>query len=132
GTAIGGGSDGLRLASGSSGSLLRSLVINRVTGTGAGIRIESANNTVLDSWIGLDSAGSISVNGNAGGGVVISGASATGNTIGGTGVGTRNVISHNGAAGVQIAGGASSNKVQGKYIGTTPGANLAAGNPTHA
>src|SRR5262249_49985732 len=71
-----------------------------------------------------------SVSGNAGGGVVISGAGATGNTIGGMGAGTRNVISHNGAAGVQIDTGASSNKVQGNYIGTNPGANIADGNAT--
>jgi CSLREA domain-containing protein len=71
GTAIGSGAPALKLAAGSSGSLLRSLVINRVGGAGAGIRIESASNTVLDSWIGLDATGSTGVSGNAGGGVVI-------------------------------------------------------------
>ncbi len=130
GTAVSGGANGLRLAGSSSGSQIRSLVINRVAGTGAGIRIETANNSVQDCWIGLDATGSITVNGNAGGGIVLSGASATGNTIGGVGAGTRNVISHNGAAGVQIDGGASGNSVQGNYIGTNPGANVAAGNST--
>jgi CSLREA domain-containing protein len=128
GAAVVGTDNGLKLASGSSGTLIHSLVINRVAGGGAGLRIESANNTVQDCWIGLDKLGSTSVNGNAGGGIVISGAGATGNTIGGSGVGTRNVISNNLAAGVQIDTGAASNKVQGNFIGTYPGANIAAGN----
>jgi CSLREA domain-containing protein len=127
GAAVGAG-DGLKLATGSSGSLLKSLVINRLGGTGAGIRIESANNTVQDCWIGLDATGSTTVAGNAGGGVVVVGAGATNNLIGGTGAGTRNVISHNTGNGVQIDGGASSNLVQGNYIGTNPGATVAAGN----
>jgi CSLREA domain-containing protein len=128
GASIGSGSHGFRLAAGSSGSLIRSFVINRCTGTGTGIRIESANNTIEDSWIGLDSFGGATVAGNGGGGVVISGASATGNRIGGTAVDVRNTISHNGANGVQIDSGASSNRVEGNYIGTNPGANIASAN----
>ena len=119
---------GLRLAAGSSGSLVRSLVINRVAGMGAGLWIDSASNTVLDCWIGLDAAGSVSVSGNGGGGVVMYGASATGNTIGGVGAGTRNVISNNFMSGVKIDAGASGNSIQGNYIGTNPGANVAAAN----
>ena len=102
-----------KLAAGSSGSLIRSLVINRVAGTGAGLRIESASDTVEDCWIGLDASGSTSVSGNAGGGVVISGAGATNNLIGGTAAGTRNVVSHNGAAGITIDAGASGNTCKG-------------------
>jgi CSLREA domain-containing protein len=128
GSALGGGANGLKLASGSSGSLVQSFVINRVAGTGVGIRIESANNTVQGCWIGLDATGSTTVSGNAGGGILISGAGATNNLIGGTVAGTRNVISHNVGFGVQIEAGASANNVQGNYIGTGPGANVAAGN----
>jgi CSLREA domain-containing protein len=130
GSALAGSANGLKLAAGSSGSLVRSLVINRVAGTGAGLRIESGSDTVENCWIGLDAAGSTSVSGNAGGGIVISGAGATTNLIGGTAAGTRNVISHNGAAGVQIDAGAANNLVRGNYIGTNPGANVAAGNAT--
>jgi CSLREA domain-containing protein len=128
GAAVTGAGNGLKFVAGSSGSLVKSLVVNRVAGTGAGIRIESANNTVQDCWIGLDAAGSTTVAGNGGGGIVISGAGATGNLIGGTGAATRNVISHNVGFGIQIEAGASANNVQGNYIGTNPGANVAAGN----
>src|SRR5262249_8419651 len=47
----GAGVNGLLLAAGSSGSLVRSLVMNRFSR--AGLRIESANNTVEDCWIGV-------------------------------------------------------------------------------
>lgn len=126
--AAAGGSNGLKLAAGSSGSLIRSLVINRSTGSGAGIRIESASNTVEDCWIGLDSSGSTTVAGNAGGGIVISGSAAANNLIGGTTGAARNVISHNSGNGVEINAGAAGNRVQGNYIGTNPGATVAAGN----
>jgi hypothetical protein len=122
------GTHGLRLAAGSSGSLIRSLVINRFTGTGAGLRIESAGNTVEDCWIGLDANGSITVSGNGGGGIVIAGAAATANLVGGSSATARNVVAHNGGNGIEISGGASGNFVRGNYVGTNPGANVAAGN----
>ena len=128
GASAGAGAYGLRLAGGSSGSLIRALVINRFTGVG--IRIESANNTIAGCWIGLDSSGSTTVAGNSGGGIVVSGGAATNNLIGGTTTAVRNVISHNTLAGVRIEAGAANNKVQGNIIGANPGANIAAGNST--
>lgn len=134
GASVGGLTNGLTLAAGSSGSILSSLVINRVfgagTGIGAGLRIDSADNRVQNCWIGLDAAGSVSVSGNLGGGIIVTGAGATGNVIGGAAAAARNVISHNGAFGIAIQSGASGNFVQGNYIGTTPGANIAVGNAT--
>jgi CSLREA domain-containing protein len=128
GASAGSGSNGIVLGAGSSGSLVRSFVINRFTGTGFGIRVESATNTIEDCWIGLDQFGSTTVAGNAGGGVLVTGAAATGNLIGGTAAGVRNTISHNGANGVQIDAGASGNRIEGNYIGTNPGANVAVAN----
>ena len=126
GAGAGAGANGLTLSAGSGGSLVRALVINRFGGWG--IRIESASNTVEACWIGLDSAGSTSVAGNTAGGVLVTGAAATSNLIGGSSTAARNVISHNGANGVQIDTSANGNQVQGNYIGTNAGANIAAGN----
>jgi CSLREA domain-containing protein len=127
GAAVSGSGNGLTLAAGSAGSLISGLVINRVSGTGAGIRIESAHNTVQNCWIGLDTNGTTGVTGNGGGGIVVAGASATENVIGGTTAATRNVISHNTGAGIRIDT-ATDNVIEGNYIGTMPGANIAAGN----
>ncbi len=119
-------SSALYFVAGSSGSLVRSLVINRYGGFA--IAINSANNTVEDCWIGLDATGSTTVPGNAAGGITISTAGATGNVIGGFAAGTRNVIARNGGPGVRIESDASGNRVRGNYIGTNPGANVAAAN----
>jgi CSLREA domain-containing protein len=123
-----GAANGLFLAAGSSGSLVRSLVINRVPAGGVGIRVESSGNTIQDCWIGLDATGSTSVAGNGDGGILITGAGATANVVGGSAAGTRNVISHNVGYGVRIDAAASTNRIEGNYIGTNPGANLASAN----
>jgi titin len=111
GFSAGAGADGLRLASGSSGSLVRSLIINRFDGVG--IRIESANNVVEGCLIGPSGANTFP---NLNGGIFISGASATGNRVGGTTTAARNVIALNGVGGVRIDAGASANLVQGNII----------------
>ncbi|HET9300956.1 MAG TPA: FG-GAP-like repeat-containing protein, partial [Candidatus Polarisedimenticolaceae bacterium] len=118
--------NGFYFSAGSSGSLVRSFVINRFSGWA--IRLGSANNTVEDCWIGLDAAGSTTVNGNSTGGVDIFGTPATGNMVGGSAAGTRNVISRSSGPGVRIESDASGNFVRGNYIGLNPGANVAAPN----
>lgn len=87
-----------------------------------GVRIEggaTVANRVEGNLIGTDLSGTAAL-GNLGPGVVLSGAA--GNTIGGTLVGHRNVISGNsgsGADGVLISGnGGSGNTVAGNFIGT--------------
>ncbi|MFN7964518.1 MAG: CSLREA domain-containing protein [Acidobacteriota bacterium] len=93
------------LAVGSSGSAIRGLVINRAgtATTGApGIRIESGSNLVENCYIGTDNAGGSTVAQNRGGGVIITGTAATGNTIGGTTAAQRNLISRNSLDGVLI------------------------------
>lgn len=132
GTAVGSNS-ALTLGAGSSGSTIKSLVINRVpfgSPGGFGVRIESANNVVRDCWIGPDAAGGSTGTANAGGGVLITGTAATGNTIGGAVPEHRNVISRNAAQGVRLESGASTNTVSGNYIGTNVAGTAALANPT--
>jgi len=85
-----------------------------------GIQITGDYNLVEGNFIGTNSSGTTPA-GNLGDGVLII-AQATGNTIGGTAGGSRNIISGNHANGVQIFGGGlgygAGNTVQGNYIGT--------------
>jgi hypothetical protein len=74
---------------------------NLVSGNaGNGVVIAGANNLVQGNWIGVSSTGKSAL-GNALDGVVVEGVSS--NTIGGTSVGTRNVIAGNLGQGVSIA-----------------------------
>jgi len=114
GGSAGATANGLRLAAGSSGSAIRSLVIQRFRQSG--IRVESADNVVADCYLGPDATGASGM-GNTEHGVLITGSAATGNTIGGPTAGDRNVISANDQNGVQIDGGAAGNQVHGNYIG---------------
>ncbi len=82
-----------------------------------GIVIESAGttgNSVKGNYVGTDVTGTAAI-ANISGGVVVQ-SSASGNTVGGTSAGARNVISGNGG-GVGIMSSAFSNTVQGNYIG---------------
>ena len=84
---------------------------------GAGVSIDpgATNNVVLGNFIGTDATGERAVP-NSANGVLIDGSS--NNTIGGTAVGARNVISGNIGAGVSIDPGATNNVVLGNFIGT--------------
>jgi CSLREA domain-containing protein len=75
----------------------------------------ATGNQVQGNFIGTDVTGTIDL-GNVTNGVQISGAS--GNTIGGTVSGARNVISGNNFSGVAILSGSTGNQVQGNLIGT--------------
>ena len=89
----------------------------------AGVLISSASatapvvsNFILGNLIGTDVTGMQSL-GNHGGGVLVTNSS--GNIIGGSTAGARNIISANAVAGIQISGQLSSrNQVVGNYIGT--------------
>lgn len=100
----------------SSGSLIRALVIARFGQ--AGLRIESASNVVENCLIGTDLAGQLA-DGNASGGIVLTGTGATGNTIGGATPTARNLISGNTVAGVWLTAQANNNTVAGNRIGTS-------------
>ncbi len=91
---------------------------NLISGNRDGIAISgstSTRNQIAGNLIGLNATGDIAIP-NTDSGVRVFAAS--GNTIGGTIAGARNVISGNSGRGILLFGGASSNVVQGNYIGT--------------
>ena len=83
-----------------------------------GVRIEGAsatNNQVIGNYIGTDATGTVDI-GNTWAGVGIGGAAS--NTVGGTSVAERNLISGNNEAGVELWGaGSTGNKIIGNWIG---------------
>ncbi len=87
---------------------------------GAGILVDSSNNTIVGNFIGTDAAGTAAGPGN-GTGIFIDGSDgpAVNNIIGGPGLPDFNLISGNSDNGVQITGiGAVGNVVEGDFIGT--------------
>ena len=82
--------DGLLLAPGSDGSTIKGLDIADFT-TGAGIHIQSNDNLIQSNFLGTDLTGTIAL-GNQNG-LFIDGGS--GNTIGGSSTGARNLVSAN-------------------------------------
>ncbi len=111
---------------------------NRIGGTTAAQRnVISGNRFGLDigfgasgtlvqgNYIGTDATGNSDL-GNCGQGIYISGA--TGNTIGGTATSARNIISGNNNEGIRITDAATSNLIQGNYIGTNAAGTSALGN----
>jgi titin len=103
---------GLRLLSGN--NTVRGLAINRFGGDG--IRVEGGGTNVIQgNFVGTDTTGTIR-RGNGQSGVLLNGSS--GNLIGGTNASARNVISANGDTGVYLFD-STNNIVQGNYIGTT-------------
>jgi hypothetical protein len=117
------GARGLQLFGGASGSTIQSLSL--VDSNKAGLRIDGADNVVVQgNYIGLRLDGS-TVAGNRGGGIEVIGA--MGNMIGGTTAAERNVISGNGKEGIRLSG-ASWTEVWGNYIGTDATGTQARGN----
>ncbi len=121
--------DGLVLDAGSSGSTVRGLIVRGFDDSGVVVRSASQGNLIVGNYIGrLTSAGTDvgAGRGNNAAGVYLQGAN---NTVGGTTVADRNVISGNGSFGISIANGvATGNVVQGNYIGTTAAGDQALGN----
>ena len=103
---------------------------NLISGnTEAGVALRgsgTSGNIVEGNDVGTDPSGSAAV-GN-GVGLLVSTA-ATGNTIGGTTAGARNVVSGNLEEGVQLSGtGTTSNVVEGNYVGTSADGTAAVAN----
>ena len=90
-----GAADGLSITSGY--STVRGLVINRFTGNGIELD-EIGYNAIAGNYIGTDVTGDLE-RGNTGHGIRLYWHSGT-NTIGGTALTNRNVISDNGASGI--------------------------------
>jgi hypothetical protein len=107
--------------------LVRGLVVVRFSD---GIVLDTCTNcTVAGNWVGYDVDGLTS--GNTGNGVYITCPvfrRSTGNTIGGTTPGARNVISGNGTGIFIFPSTADNNTVVGNYVGTDASGTLARGN----
>lgn len=78
--------------------------------------IGTNNNQIQGNYIGLNATGALALTTNNIG--IAIGGGATGNVVGGTAGGTRNVISGHSGAGVIVWYSAKGNVVQGNYIGT--------------
>ena len=79
------------------------------------------------NFIGTDAFGASAIP-NAANGILLDRAS--GNTIGGSAIGARNVISGNGRNGIELISGSAGNTVQGNYIGVDVTGSTALGNAT--
>ncbi len=97
--------------------------------TNTGINVGSGVGTVIGgNYIGTDVTGSLALGNNTG---ILLAAAAINNTVGGTSVASRNVISGNTQNGVQIDGvGTSNNFVLGNYIGINASGNGTLANAT--
>jgi hypothetical protein len=132
GSALGNGRDGVYLYSGATGNTIGAAVAGGgdvISGNAQfGVIIDgSPRNTVAGDFIGIDGPGTVRLS-NGSDGVHIVNASA-GNTIGGTTVAARDVISGNTQNGVLIdSAGATGNVVEGDYIGADATGLAALGN----
>ncbi|MFY9572266.1 MAG: BACON domain-containing carbohydrate-binding protein, partial [Blastocatellia bacterium] len=97
---------------------------------GVFLQVDALNNLVQGNFIGTNAIGTgVLGNGNAGVRIALGdGAAASSNTVGGTTVAARNVISGNDAYGVVISPGAADNLVQGNFIGINAAGTGALGN----
>ena len=101
-------------------------LISANSGGGIRISVPGGNNQVLGNLVGTDAAGTADL-GNVGYGIWVVGSGA--NTIGGAVASEGNVIAYNNSEGVRIDGAAAtSNIVQGNYIGTDASNTLVMGN----
>jgi uncharacterized repeat protein (TIGR01451 family) len=105
-------------------STVRGLAIGNFVG--AGILLDTGGNNVIEgNYIGTNAAGT-AAQGNRDGVYIFNSAN---NRIGGTAMGTRNVISGNTDDGVNLEGsGSTGNQIHGNYIGTTASGYDALGN----
>jgi len=115
--------NGLNISAGA--STVRGLAINRFSGSAISI-ISAGGNQIIGNFLGTNSGGTAPL-ANGSHGVLVT--SSPNNTIGGTSSSTLNVISGNAGDGVRITGaGATSNDVQGNFIGLDVSGAVALGN----
>gem|GEM_PF-441485 len=106
--------NGINIVTGGGGTTIRALAVNRFQSHG--INIDTADgNTIAGCFIGTNTAGTAAL-GNTIHGVAIG--NSNNNTIGGTTVADRNVISGNGGVGVFLIGTSTNNLIVGNYLGT--------------
>jgi hypothetical protein len=122
--------EGVDIFSGASGNTVGGLARNLISGnTHEGVHMFDRNtsrNLVENNYIGTDASGTIALPN--GFGLSITGG-ASGNVIGGTLAGTRNIISGNAHYGVGVLDShTTANTIQGNYIGTDVSGTLPLGN----
>jgi titin len=127
-TALGNGSNGILLDNASANTISGNVISGNGTGSsgGSGLAISGSGaqgNLVQANLIGSNAAGAAALP-NLGDGVAISGPN---NTVGGTAVGARNIISGNQGHGLSISG-ASGTAILGNYIGAGSNGATALGN----
>ncbi|HEX6639766.1 MAG TPA: hypothetical protein VF215_01570, partial [Thermoanaerobaculia bacterium] len=87
-----------------------------VAGSGEAIKIDNVPGcTIAGNYIGTDNTGSVAQPNFYG--IVLNGAGATLNTIGGDNPADRNLITANASWGINVTGGATLNEIAGNYIG---------------
>ncbi len=117
--------DGLSLASGSSGSIVRGFMITRFSRDGILVQSGAANITIAGNWIGTAGTGTTGT-GNSDDGIDLRGSAAL---IGGTVPGDRNVVTQSGDEGIDIVGtGATGHVIRGNIIGLDPDGSTGGGN----
>jgi len=115
--------NGLNVTGG--GTTIRGLVINRFTGDGIALAdFFIGGNVIQGNYLGTDIAGALRL-ANGGDGLQID---SPNNQIGGTNSAARNVFSGNGDNGIYLGFGASSNAIEGNFIGVNAGGTAALGN----
>ncbi len=112
---------------GTIGALLGNVVSGNAD-SGIDIRgVDTSGNSVIGNLIGTDPAGNVAISNRTG---VLLERGASGNVIGGTDPGARNIISGNSNSGVDITGAdTDANSVIGNYIGTNEAGTAALANP---
>ncbi|MAE65270.1 MAG: hypothetical protein CMJ18_13445, partial [Phycisphaeraceae bacterium] len=122
---LGGGEHGFDFDGTSDGSVLRGLMITRFPGDGVLVQSGANGITIAGNWIGTE-GGTSWLMGNADDGLDIRGSTVT---IGGTGAGDRNLITHSNDEGITIVGsGATNHVIQGNWIGLLTDGTAGAGN----
>jgi hypothetical protein len=125
--------------SGSSGSVIKGLIINRFGANGIQIFGDSLGNRIEGDFIGTDPTGTLDRGNHSTGVSAFSDGGVTSETVvGGTTPATRNLISGNGGAGVELGNSnfngvqPGDNRVQGNYIGTDKSGTKDLGNDSDA
>ena len=121
------GVNGLNLSTGSGGSTIRGLVVNRFTISGGvagtAIIVNSPGNLIAGNYLGTDPTGTIARGNTTGVGL-----NSTNNIVGGTTAADRNLIAGNTSSGINVNPGATGSQILGNLIGTNAAGAAGLGN----
>jgi hypothetical protein len=111
--------DGITISA--NNSTFRGFIVNNFSG-GIGLVVNGNFNLIAGNWIGTNAAGNAAGPGNGQDGIAIFGDS---NTVGGSNVADRNVVSGNGDEGIDVEPVATGNVIIGNYVGTDDSGSVA-------